>query len=238
MNKQILKLIDEAFSNGSLTEDAKLEIINKGKQLGVDKLEVELIIENYKPETTEFKKCPVCNANLPILSNVCEYCGTKIDNKTNAVSKNEILSNIKSIINELEQTKINDILTHFIHHAFVPTGIFLIITTVLKFTKITIINKFPIILIISGIIIIPSFYLFFTNQKNIKHNLLLLTSDFNKNKNLFLIYYTNTAEIQNLESNFENKKAEILKNQETLNKKSLFFLAALFLILVLIFFIF
>lgn len=238
MNNQILKLIDDAYLEGNLTDAKKLEIINKGKQLGVDSLEIELLIENYKPKRIKSKKCPVCAANIPILSNVCEYCGTELDSYNKTISKNEILSNISALINNVEKTTVNNILTHFLYHAFIPAGIILIIATILKFTKIVDVNNFSTLLVISGTIIIPSFFLFFTKNKNIKHFLISLTSDFNKNKNLYLTYYTNTNEIQDLVHSFESKKAEILRNQKKLNKKSLNFLSAFFVILsIAIFFI-
>ncbi len=107
MNKEIEKLIDIALSDGILTDKEKEILLRKCEKIGMDKDELEMILEgrlfelkskNQKEETKASKimKCPVCAGNIPALSNVCEFCGHVI-NSSNSKDENSLTNLMKNI---------------------------------------------------------------------------------------------------------------------------------------------
>lgn len=50
MNQEFQKLLELAYSDGILTEAENTLLLKKANQLGIDEIEAELIIANYKPQ--------------------------------------------------------------------------------------------------------------------------------------------------------------------------------------------
>lgn len=87
MNDEIEKLIDLALTDGQLTEKEKTVIINKAAALGIDRDEIELILEgkiqqlelarskSTKEKVGNIKTCPACGASAKSFKTNCEECG-------------------------------------------------------------------------------------------------------------------------------------------------------------------
>jgi len=86
MNSEIENLIDMALADGEVTEKERAIILRKAEQLGIDKDEVEMILdgklhqlEASKPKQKEkvgnIKTCPACGASVESFTAKCLDCG-------------------------------------------------------------------------------------------------------------------------------------------------------------------
>ena len=86
MNPEIEKLIDIALKDGQITEKEREIILRKTETLGLDKDEIEMILEGIisdqikareigKTKQGVIKKCPHCGAPAKAFSDKCEACG-------------------------------------------------------------------------------------------------------------------------------------------------------------------
>ena len=88
MNPEIDKLINLALSDGEVTEKEREIIFRKAEKLGLDRDEVEMILEgkinqlktkksqqNQNTKQGVIKKCPHCGASAKSFSDKCEACG-------------------------------------------------------------------------------------------------------------------------------------------------------------------
>jgi hypothetical protein len=95
MNPEIENLIDMALADGDVTQKERGIILRKAESLGLDKDEVELILDgklalqrNQEIKTTktsnnkegELKKCPACGASAKSFQFKCEDCGHEFRN--------------------------------------------------------------------------------------------------------------------------------------------------------------
>ena len=86
MNPEIEKLIDIALKDGQITEKEREIILRKTETLGLDKDEIEMILEGIisdqnkareigKTKQGVIKKCPHCGAPAKAFSDKCDSCG-------------------------------------------------------------------------------------------------------------------------------------------------------------------
>jgi hypothetical protein len=88
MHPEIEKLIDLALADGQVTEKERNVILKKAAELGVDRDEVEMILDgklhqihatkntiNTNTKEGIIKKCPHCGASIKAFSEKCEACG-------------------------------------------------------------------------------------------------------------------------------------------------------------------
>jgi hypothetical protein len=86
MNPEIEKLIDLALKDGQITEKEREIILRKAETLGLDKDEIEMILEGIisdqnkareigKTKQGVVKKCPHCGAPAKAFSDKCDSCG-------------------------------------------------------------------------------------------------------------------------------------------------------------------
>jgi protein-arginine kinase activator protein McsA len=87
MNQELEKLIDLTLVDGLLSEKERLVIYNKAKQLGVDEIEVDVILEgklqqiqakhpkSLKEKVGNIKTCPSCGASVKPFIDGCNDCG-------------------------------------------------------------------------------------------------------------------------------------------------------------------
>lgn len=90
MNHELEKLIDLTLADGHLSEKERVVIYNKAKQLGVDELEVDVILEgklqqiqakqpkSVKEKVGSIKTCPACGEQLSSFSSNCPACGHEL----------------------------------------------------------------------------------------------------------------------------------------------------------------
>jgi predicted DsbA family dithiol-disulfide isomerase len=102
MHPEIEKLIDLAIDDGQVTEKEREIILRKADSLGLDKDEIEMILEGKISEKTKknqnvsskqgvIKKCPHCGAPAKSFTDKCESCGEDfrfdtLNNLTNNLS--------------------------------------------------------------------------------------------------------------------------------------------------------
>jgi hypothetical protein len=108
MNIELENLIDMALADGKVTEKERAVILRKAESLGIDKDEVEMILDaklhQLKTKTNEPKKenvnkCPSCGEIIHGLSQVCSSCGYVL-NKSTIVGENS--KSLNDSIHQLE----------------------------------------------------------------------------------------------------------------------------------------
>lgn len=91
MHPEIENLINMALADGEVSEKEKAIILRKAESLGIDKDEVEMILEaklhQLKTRANESKKenvnkCPSCGEIIHGLSQVCSSCGYVLNKST------------------------------------------------------------------------------------------------------------------------------------------------------------
>ena len=91
MNPEIEKLIDLVLADGQITEKEKSVIFKKAAELGIDRDEIEIILdgllhqlERNKPKEKEkvgnIKICPACGGPIKTLEVICPGCGHEMTN--------------------------------------------------------------------------------------------------------------------------------------------------------------
>jgi hypothetical protein len=86
MHPEIERLIDLALADGEVTEKEREIILRKAESLGLDKDEIDMILEgkiseqfkknqNVNSKQGIIKKCPHCGAPAKSFTDKCEYCG-------------------------------------------------------------------------------------------------------------------------------------------------------------------
>jgi len=232
MINQLLNIIDEAFQEGVISEEKKQEIIKKGEKLGIDSFEVRMYIENHVPNKSKLKKCPVCSANISLLSKVCEFCGTNLETDNEEISQSEITKNIRDRIEIINSIEIKSYIKQLGKNIFIPAILAIIITLFLQINFNISNNDAIILVVIYGVLALPSMIFTVLKYKNIKTTLNSLKSDFYKYKNIYKLYYENDSTIQTLEKTFTNKYSELLSAQNKINIKAMSSLFIVFIILV------
>jgi hypothetical protein len=107
MNIELENLIDMALADGKVTEKERAVILRKAESLGIDKDEVEMILdgklhqlEASKPKQKEkvgnVKACPACGASVKAMTLNCSDC----DHEFVSAEGN---SSIKKLISEIEK---------------------------------------------------------------------------------------------------------------------------------------
>ncbi len=162
------------------------------------------------------KKCPHCNANIPFLSNVCPYCGNKIELESTAISKEQIINNIKLDIDKISRIKPASTFQLFAQFSiliFAISFFFAFFATAIfhSNTGVYVVIASPIAIIIS-IIIITNNSVKNKLTKSINQTIDNIKSSFSKNQSLFNIYDPKNPEIKNFAENF-TKKVITLKQQ-------------------------
>jgi hypothetical protein len=115
MNSEIENLIDMALADGEVTEKERAIILRKAESLGIDKDEVEMILdgklhqlEASKPKQKEkvgnVKTCPACGASVKSFQLKCEDC----DHEFSSTKAN---SNVLKLLGEIEKINNREIST-------------------------------------------------------------------------------------------------------------------------------
>jgi hypothetical protein len=108
MNAELENLIEMALTDGEVTNKERTIILRKAESLGVDKDEVEMILDaklhqlKAKANITKkenVNKCPSCGEIIHGLSQVCSSCGYVL-NKSTVVGENS--KNLNDSIHQLE----------------------------------------------------------------------------------------------------------------------------------------
>lgn len=116
MNPEIERLIKLAIADGVVTEKERAIILRKAESLGLDKDEIEMILDGElasmkdqkkvsQSKTDEFKKeqvtkCPSCGGIIQGLSQVCESCGYLLNRST---IQGENSKNLHDTLHKLEE---------------------------------------------------------------------------------------------------------------------------------------
>lgn len=110
MSPEIEKLIDLSFADGEVTEKERAIILRKAESLGLDKDEVEIILEGRISEQAKknqntssklgvIKKCPHCGAPAKSLIDKCELCGEDFRfNTLNNLHENLTMNNDSNVL--------------------------------------------------------------------------------------------------------------------------------------------
>ncbi len=165
---------------------------------------------------TETKKCPSCKASIPLISNICFFCGKELTEISKKTSERELMSNIEKSITVIDEIKKPEVFNFVFKRVTLGFTISILITF---FYLIANDCRFPIVVvIIYGILGIFTFLLAIPNKKlivNFYKNLTYETFNFNKYKGLYALYYSDSSEInENTEifrKKIENAKAQVKK---------------------------
>lgn len=111
MHPEIENLINMALADGEVTEKERAVILRKAESLGIDKDEVEMILDaklhQLKTKANESKrenvnKCPSCGEIIHGLSQVCSSCGYVLNKSTivgeNSKSLNDSIHQLENLI--------------------------------------------------------------------------------------------------------------------------------------------
>ena len=123
MNTELENLVNMALADGVVTEKERAIILRKAETLGIDKDEIEMILDGkialMKKEQTakdiqqqipksikegDLKKCPSCGAPVESFNTKCSECGHEFRG-INADSSVESLSKILQSIEQEERSK-------------------------------------------------------------------------------------------------------------------------------------
>ena len=121
MHPEIENLINMALADGEVTEKERAIILRKAESLGIDKDEVEMILDgkialmkkeqisNHSvPKTNkegDLKKCPSCSAPVQSFASNCTDCGHEFRNIDSSKSIKEFFSRLQIIVDEESNRK-------------------------------------------------------------------------------------------------------------------------------------
>ena len=125
-NEQLEKLIELALADGELTEKEKQVLFKRAETEGIDLDEFEMVLEarifektkSKTPEPTaapksdkfgDVKKCPSCGAIAESFSTRCTDCGHNFS----GIIANSSINELFKKLNELENSRSSNALTHF-----------------------------------------------------------------------------------------------------------------------------
>jgi len=236
MHPEINKLLSKAAQKGVILHKEKEEILKKGIELGIDKLVLEMYISNYQynknsATVINTKKCPKCNANIPLLSNICSFCGAELD-QSNQISDDELIENINKNIVEVEKLRTASLLESLYKYGGLFFG-FLSVVTIL-ITLIFLPGAISLSVLLYVILGIASYIYYKKNNfasPNLRQKLENISSNFDKNQNLFKLYYTNNSELHKLTKNFNNKVKIIRNTVKSISTKTIIIYSAAFVVL-------
>jgi hypothetical protein len=118
MNQELEKLIDLTLVDGHLSDKERVVIYNKAKQLGIDELEVDVILEgklqqiqakqpkSVKEKVGSIKTCPACGEQLSSFLSNCPACGHEIAGKAANSSILALQSKIELITSKHNERKL------------------------------------------------------------------------------------------------------------------------------------
>lgn len=122
MNPEIENLINMALADGEVTEKERGIILRKAETLGIDKDEVEMILDGKialhnkqankisTPKSTkegDIKKCPACGANVQSFTSKCVDCGHEFRNNDASDSLKSFFDKLQTIVGE-ENNRIHE----------------------------------------------------------------------------------------------------------------------------------
>lgn len=109
MNEQLEKLIDLALADGQLTEKERSVILKKAAELGVDRDEIEVIIDGRlhqvqqqsskptKEKVGNVRTCPSCGGSVAPLSAKCSDCGHEFANVKASSSVQKLFDELQKV---------------------------------------------------------------------------------------------------------------------------------------------
>jgi hypothetical protein len=120
MSSEIDNLINMALADGEVTEKERAIVLRKAEALGLDKDEVEMILDGrialqkkqdnlnqQKPLSNkegDLKKCPSCGSGVISFSTKCEDCGHEFRN----ISSSNTIQKLFTMLNDLEGNRDDD----------------------------------------------------------------------------------------------------------------------------------
>lgn len=117
MHPEIENLINMALADGKVTEIERAVILRKAESLGIDKDEVEMILDaklhqlNTKDKESKkenVNKCPSCGEIIHGLSQVCSSCGYVLNKSTisgeNSKGLNDSIHQLENLIIEVKSS--------------------------------------------------------------------------------------------------------------------------------------
>ena len=119
MHPEIENLIDMALADGVVTEKERVIILRKAESLGIDKDEIEMILDGklhqleaskskQKEKVGNIKTCPACGASVQAMALICSSC----DHEFNQGVKSDLLNSMISELGKLDASNI-DFEKHF-----------------------------------------------------------------------------------------------------------------------------
>lgn len=123
MHPEIETLINMALADGEVTEKERSIIIRKAESLGLDKDEIEMILDgrialskkesNNRQEASitksnkegEIKKCPSCGSSVTSFSSKCSDCGHEFRNSNSNESIKVFFDKLQLIVEEENNRK-------------------------------------------------------------------------------------------------------------------------------------
>lgn len=114
MHTEIENLINMALADGEVTEKERAIILRKAESLGIDKDEIEMILDgkialmnktqknnplqqSKTNKAGDVKKCPSCGASFDSFSTKCRYCNYEFTNLENSISITKFLKELKDV---------------------------------------------------------------------------------------------------------------------------------------------
>lgn len=181
----------------------------------------------------ETKKCPHCKANIPFLANICQYCGAEIDLKSTQISEQQLIENIKTNIDAIDELKPIKILGLIIRSASIVFGISFLVAIIYSYLFDSIMATifmfiFPFFGGISLFISIVDKFVEGKSTVHIKHKIENISLTVNKNEKLTKIYYAQSNEIKSLIKVFNQRVKNINKKIKDNKKASILISIAIF----------
>jgi len=107
ISKKTLDLINLALQDRVLTFKERQVIVENATKEGTPTAEINALIDNMLAQRLqsytkeELKRCPHCGAQIPLISDVCLFCGETLENSANAPKTPQTVEgNEAEIINE------------------------------------------------------------------------------------------------------------------------------------------
>ena len=180
-------------------------------------------MQNIHLSINELKKCPVCGANIPLISKVCSFCGTDLPEIDPNISKKQIIGLLSGDYNEFLNIKYPSKFSYIVRllpYIFLISDIVLLIFAAFDLTDTNIF--FVIFTAFAAIYLLIVSGDFQTTVFNTNSNKII--SDFSANTDLFKIYFKEDfKEIKQIIEKFNSKKKEFYKEKSKQNKFALTF---------------
>ena len=181
---------------------------------------------------TETKKCPSCQASIPLISNVCMFCGEELTAVSENTSAYELMYKIVESTDRLENEQQPEITAFLLKRASLVFSLSIFVTF---FFAIANDCTFPIVVIIAYFLLgTLTFLLSVPAKKQINtflKNLDYEVFNIDKYTHLYELYYSNDSEIKENTQIFNTKIKEVKAKVNSTKIKARNILYAIFIVL-------